>query len=167
NCGPPQCNQATVNLISGFESFRANIYTDATSNSEIGYGHLCQNAKCPGLGYSIPLSEADGKKLLASDMAVAEKCITEMMNDKVTLNMNEYGALVSWAFNVGCGGVQSSTLVKRLNNGENPTVVLPAELVKWVDGNNGQVIPGLVKRRDAEIALSKTATSDPGLPPKC
>jgi lysozyme len=90
-----------------------------------------------------------------------------MMNDKVTLNMNEYGALVSWAFNVGCGGAQSSTLVKRLNNGEKSTVVLPAELVKWVDGNNGQVIPGLVKRRDAEIALSKTATSDPGLPPKC
>jgi len=38
----------------------------------------------------------------------------------VTLNANQYGALCSWAFNEGCGNVGSSTLISRLNAGEDP-----------------------------------------------
>ncbi|KAG7293985.1 hypothetical protein NEMBOFW57_004046 [Staphylotrichum longicolle] len=59
-----------------------------------------------------------------------------------------------------------STLVKRLNNGENVNTVLSEELPKWVHGNSA-VLPGLVRRRNAEIALAKKATSDKALPVKC
>lgn len=89
-----------------------------------------------------------------------------MTNDKVTLNLNQYGALVSWAFNEGCGAAKSSTLIKRLNNGESPKTVLPQELPKWVYGN-GAVLPGLVRRRKAEVALSEEATTAKALPVKC
>jgi GH24 family phage-related lysozyme (muramidase) len=85
---------------------------------------------------------------------------------KATVNLNQYGALVSWSFNMGCGAAQSSTLVKRLNNGENVNKVLSEELPKWVHGN-GKVLPGLVRRRNAEIALAKKATDDKALPVKC
>jgi lysozyme len=97
---------------------------------------------------------------------VAEKCITAMTNDRVTLNLNQYGALVSWSFNEGCGAAESSTLIQRLNNGENPSTVLPEELPKWVYGGT-MVLPGLVRRRNAEVALSKEPTSDKALPVKC
>ena len=44
--------------------------TDATGHPTIGYGHLCSNSACSGIGYPIPLSEANGKKLLAKDLGV-------------------------------------------------------------------------------------------------
>lgn len=79
-----------------------------------------------------------------------------MLNKKAKLNLNQYGALVSLAFNVGCGAMKSSSLVRRLNNGEKVSTVYSNEFPKWVHGN-GKVLPGLVRRRKAEVALSKKA----------
>lgn len=81
----------------------------------------------------------------------------------MVLNANQYGAFVSWAFNVGCNNVASSTLLSRLNAGENPNTVAAEELPRW-NKSGGQVLPGLVRRRDAEVALCKTATSVKALP---
>ena len=85
---------------------------------------------------------------------------------EVTLNANQYGALVSWCFNIGVGGAQGSTLISRLNAGEEPNTVLPEELPKWNKGG-GEVLPGLVRRRAAEVELSQTATDDGALPVGC
>jgi len=161
DCSAPKSNKATVDLIAEFEGFRASVYTDPTGNPTVGYGHLCQKSKCSEVKYSIPLSTADGKKLLADDMGKFEKCITKMV--KATLNLNQYGALVSWAFNMGCGAAEDSSLVKRLNKGESVNTVLSDELPKWVHGG-GEVLPGLVRRRNAEIALAKTSGSGKALP---
>jgi len=136
--------------------------TDPTGNPTVGYGHLCQKSKCSEIKYDIPLSKADGKKLLADDMRKFEKCITEMITG-ATLSLNQYGALVSWSFNMGCGAAKSSTLVKRLNKGENVNTVLADELPEWVHGG-GEVLPGLVRRRKAEIALAKKSGSKQALP---
>ena len=162
-CNIPDVNPATINLITEFEGFRANIYTDPTGNPTVGIGHLCRDSRCSDVSYPIPLSEANGKKLLADDLGTYEECITMMTNSRVVLNLNEFGALVSWAFNMGCGAAKGSTLIKRLNAGEKPQTVLPQELPKWVNGN-GQVLPGLVRRRNAEVELARTATSSPALP---
>lgn len=89
-----------------------------------------------------------------------------MTNSKVKLNMNQYGALVSWSFNVGCGAAEGSQLIKRLNAGGKPNTVLAEELPKWRLGN-GEVLPGLVRRRKAEVALAKKANSVVALPHKC
>lgn len=86
-----------------------------------------------------------------------------MTAEKVTLNANEYGALVSWAFNVGNGAAEGSSLIKRLNKGEKASEVLPEELPKWKMGG-GKPLPGLVRRRKAEIKLSKKDTKDKALP---
>lgn len=165
-CVAPKSNQATVDLIAEFEGFVDHIYTDATGHPTVGYGHLCSDSKCSDVKYKIPLSTANGKALLADDMKKFEKCITAMLKSKAVLNLNQYGALVSWSFNMGCGAAQDSTLVKRLNNGENVNTVLSEELPKWVHAGSS-VLPGLVRRRNAEIALAKKATSDKALPVKC
>ena len=113
--------------------------------------------------YPIPLSEADGRRLLQSDLAVAQNCITLKTASSVVLNANQYGALVSWAFNIGCGAAGTSTLVSRLNSGGAPNTVCAEELPKWKYGG-GVELPGLVRRRAAEVALCRTATSTPALP---
>lgn len=156
---------------------------DTNGDQTVGYGHLCKRPNCAEVKYSIPLTVADGKKLLADDIAVRrfcpfstravligkqgfEQCVTGMCNDGVVLNANEYGAVVSWAFNVGCNAAKGSQLVRRLNAGQNPDNVLLEELIKWINDNNGP-LEGLRRRRKAEIALSQTATSQKALPVVC
>jgi GH24 family phage-related lysozyme (muramidase) len=65
---------------------------------------------------------------------------------------NQQAALVSWAFNVGLGAVEESTLRKRLAAGEAPSVVVPEELPKW-DKADGKTLEGLARRRAAEVRL--------------
>ncbi|KAK4211184.1 lysozyme-like domain-containing protein [Rhypophila decipiens] len=166
SCSAPRSNAATVNLIAEFEGFRASVYKDPSGNPTVGYGHLCTKSNCAEVKYPIPLSKANGKKLLADDMKPKEKCLKNMLKSKAVLNMNQYGALVSWAFNMGCAAAESSTLVKRLNKGENVNKVLSEELPKWVHAGD-KVLPGLVRRRNAEIALAKKKTTDKALPVKC
>ncbi|KAH6621506.1 lysozyme-like domain-containing protein [Chaetomium sp. MPI-SDFR-AT-0129] len=166
SCAAPASNSATVDLIAKSEGFRASIYTDATGHATVGYGHMCTKSKCAEVPYSIPLSTANGKKLLASDMRKFETCITNMLTSKAVLNLNQYGALVSWSFNVGCGAAEGSQLIKRLNAGETVNTVLADELPKWVHGG-GVVLPGLVTRRKNELALAKTSGSGAALPVKC
>ncbi|CAM1507566.1 Fc.00g072070.m01.CDS01 [Cosmosporella sp. VM-42] len=162
-CTGPNVNAATTALIESFEGFRPNVYNDPSGNPTVGYGHLCQKSNCAEVPYSIPLSKADGESLLRDDLKPAQQCITLDTNSKVVLNANQYGALVSWAFNVGCGNSGSSTLIKRLNNGENPNTVASEELPKW-NKSGGKVLPGLTRRRAAEVDQFKTATSVKALP---
>lgn len=70
-CTGPPVNQATVDLVASFEGFRGSVYTDATGHPTIGYGHLCQQSGCAEVPFPKPLSEADGKKLLAQDLGVS------------------------------------------------------------------------------------------------
>ncbi|KAI0809560.1 lysozyme-like domain-containing protein [Xylaria sp. FL0064] len=162
-CVGPAVNQATIDLIAEFEGFSATVYNDPTGNPTIGYGHLCQQSGCSEIPYAIPLSEADGKKLLADDVIPPQNCITQQTAEPVTLNANQYGALVSWAYNVGCGNSGSSSLIARLNNGEDPQTVIAEELPQW-NKSGGEVLPGLTRRRAAEVDLANTPTSDPALP---
>ena len=70
---------------------------------------------------------------------------------------------MSWAFNVGCGNSGSSSLISRLNAGEDPNTVAAEELPKW-KYSGGVELPGLVRRRAAEVELAQTPSSVGALP---
>ena len=77
---------------------------------------------------------------------------------------NQQAALISWAFNVGLGAVESSTLRKRLLAGEPGIIVVPQELPKW-NKASGAALVGLARRRAAEVALfTGAAPAPPHLP---
>jgi lysozyme len=162
-CVAPNVNTATLDLIKSFESFEPRPYLDQGGKPTIGYGHLCSSSSCSEIPYPIPLSESNGLALLQTDLKVARDCITLRTGSNVVLNANQYGAFVSWAFNAGCGNVQSSTLLRRLNAGESPNTVAAEELPKW-NKVNGATSNGLVRRRAAEVSLARTASSAPALP---
>jgi len=44
---------------------------DPTGHPTIGWGHLCKSSSCKEIGYKIPLSKADGEKLLNKDLLVS------------------------------------------------------------------------------------------------
>lgn len=66
------------------------------------------------------------------------------------MNAAQFSALVSFTFNLGCGNLKSSTLLKKLNR--NDVTGAAAEFAKW-NKNGGKVIPALTKRRAAERQL--------------
>jgi len=148
-------NQAGVNLIKEFEGWYPNFYTDPVGIKTIGYGHACHvwNCAVPLNGiYTPPLSLAQGDALLKSDLAAAgryEACVTSYATFS-GLTANQYSALVSFAFNLGCGNLQSSTLLKLVNAGN--TQGASEEFGKWIYAG-GVVLPGLVRRREAERVL--------------
>lgn len=59
-------------------------------------------------------------------------------------------AIADFAYNLGLGRLQASTLRRRLNEGDMEAA--KRELAKWVNGG-GRKLPGLVTRRAAEAAL--------------
>ena len=101
--------------------------------------------------YNPPLTQAQGEALLQSDLRNGgyESCVANSATYS-NLNANQYSALVSFTFNLGCGNLQSSTLLRLLNAGD--TAGAANEFPKWVYGG-GVVLPGLVRRREAERQL--------------
>lgn len=133
------------------EGWVARLYNDAAGYCTIGYGHLIKKARCNGTEPAefLPgISKARGTELLIEDMSGAQ--ITVSTAVKVPINDLQYSALTDFVFNVGAANFRASTLLKRLNAGQFDQV--PVQLRRWTMAG-GTVYPGLVKRREAEIAL--------------
>lgn len=109
---------------------------------------------------NLNLSEANGLFKTSQD------CITNDTGNNVVLNANQYGALVSWAFNVGCENSGFSALIERLNAGEDPTSVAADELPRW-NMIGDEVVPAFERRRAAEVDLFLAASSEDALPALC
>ena len=139
-----------IEKIKQWEGLRLTAYRDAGGVLTIGYGHTGDDVHA---GLKITQEQAD--KLLASDLFRFERAVDEGV--KVALTDNQFGALVSFTFNVGVGAFQSSTLLRKLNAGDYSAV--PGELARWnkitVDGKK-LVLNGLSNRRAAEAGLWAT-----------
>ncbi|KAJ3557188.1 hypothetical protein NP233_g11805 [Leucocoprinus birnbaumii] len=153
---PPDVNSATISLIKDFEGFVPKPTPDPIGLPTVGFGHLCKTKGCSEVKF--PLTEATATTLMKTDLKQFTSCLNKAIKPTVKLSDNQFGALASWTFNEGCGNMQSSSLIKRLNNGENPNIVAQEELPKWRLAG-GKVLQGLVRRRAAEIKLFKTPSS--------
>jgi len=86
--------------------------------------------------------------LLSFDLQRFEVGVARLFPLVLTQGQND--ALVSFAFNLGLGGVQRSTLRSKMLRGEIEEAA--DEFLKFTKGG-GKVLPGLVKRRNDERAL--------------
>lgn len=109
----------------------------------IGVGHTGPDVR-PGLRITLDQS----RKWFRQDIDRFEDLVERSV--KVPLSDNQFGALVSFAFNVGEGNFLRSTLLKKLNQGDYDSV--PSELNKWVYSKKKR-LQGLVNRRAQEGAL--------------
>jgi lysozyme len=134
---------AGLNMLKSFEGFSACKYQDPAGYWTIGYGHLIK----PGESFTC-ISEAEATQLLLNDVSSAEQCVRDYVH--VSLNGNQFSALVDFAYNLGCGSLASSTLLREVNAGNFGAVC--GQLERWVYAG-GQVLPGLVRRRQAECQL--------------
>jgi len=160
-------NAGGIEFVKAHEGFVAKPSPDPVGLPTVGYGHLCKKKGCAEVKYKFPLTKATASQLLNDDIPNYTGCLGKALNSgKVKLNDNQWAALTSWTFNVGCNNMLSPTLLKRLNKGDNPNTVASEELPKWRLGQGGKVLPGLVRRRKEEVALFKKASSKSAFP-KC
>jgi lysozyme len=145
--------QAAIDLAKRFEGFERRVrrgtvvtavpYICPAGFWTIGYGHLCQPDH-------QPITPEQGEVYLAQDLQVALAATLRHCPVLVTEPQNRLAAIVDFTFNLGAGRLQTSTLRRRVNQRNWPDAA--RELRRWVYGS-GRVLPGLIARRDAEIAL--------------
>lgn len=145
-------NDAGLAVIREFErgpngDYAAYKYRDPVGNWTIGWGHLIKR----GESFNEPMSRADADALLQEDLSDFEECVERKVD--VPLSDNQFGALVSFAFNLGCGNLGDSTLLKKLNNGDYDGAA--DEFQRWVYAG-GQKFNGLIRRRKMERELFVT-----------
>ena len=135
------------------EGCKLKAYQDSAGVWTIGIGTIqYENGSHVQPGDSITQDRAD--ELLAEE--VAKKCHgLDAAIAGVALNQNQYNALVSFAYNVGIGGLLGSTLLKKVKvNPSDPTI--RDSFMVWDKAHvNGQLVEvqGLKNRRQAEADL--------------
>jgi len=137
-----QISQEGLALIKKFEGCELEAYKCPASVWTIGYGHT----KDVKEGDKINKDEAN--YLLQEEMIEFESYIDDMV--EVELNQSQYDALCAWVYNLGPSNLGSSTLLKVLNEGKYEEV--PQQIKRW-NKANGEVLTGLIRRREAEALL--------------
>lgn len=136
-----------VDLICNFEGLRLKAYDDGVGVWTIGFG----TTKYPNgirvkKGDTCTLDQA--KAYMQNDLKAFERTVNDAVN--VSINQNQFDALVSLAYNIGATAFKKSTLVKRLNEGNYKAAANQFNV--WVNAG-GKRMQGLVNRRAAERAL--------------
>ena len=144
--------QAAIDLAKRFEGFERKVkhgieitagpYICPAGFWTIGYGHLC-DSKHP------PITEAEAEVYLACDLQTALAATLRYCPVLATEPEGRLTAIVDFTFNLGAGRLQTSTLRRRVN--QRDWTAACQELRRWVYGG-GKVLPGLVTRREAEVA---------------
>lgn len=136
-----------VNLISGFEDTRFKAYDDGVGVWTIGTGTtVYPNGVKVKQGDTCTPEQA--KAYFKHDLAKFEKTVNQSVT--VPLTQNQFDALVSLTYNIGSGAFKSSTLLKLLNKVDYQGAA--DQFLAWKKAG-GKVLPGLVRRREAERAL--------------
>jgi lysozyme len=88
-------------------------------------------------------------EILKHALITYEKAVDSFCRDDIS--QPQFDALVSFAYNLGTGALQKSTLIKKVN--ANPKdVTIADEFLKW-NKAGGRVLVGLTRRRQAEANL--------------
>lgn len=141
--GKKSISQNGLEFIGSFEGLRLTAYWDSYGQVwTIGYGHT------GGVRQGQTITKAQALSYLRSDCQTAANAVNNYV--KVSLNQNQFDALVSFTFNLGAGSLRSSSLLTYLNNGNYKAAA--NEFPKWCYAG-GQKLEGLVRRRNAEKAL--------------
>jgi len=134
---------AGMAMTKGFEGLRLTAYQDVAGVWTIGYGHTG-----PGILAGITISEADAEALLRADLQDAVNQVNKAV--KVPISQNQFDAMVDFCFNAGRGNFVQSTLLRKVNSGDFQGAA--AQFALWVHAG-GEIVAGLVRRRNAEAVL--------------
>lgn len=133
-------------LTEKFEGERFQSYWDGLGKVwTIGYGHT------KGVVAGMTSTHAQNVAWLMDDIASSVKNVNAHL--EVDVSQGLFDALVDFDFNLGDGNLNSSTLLKLVN--EDDLTAALEEFPKW-DHAGGKVVAGLLARRIAEQSEAKS-----------
>lgn len=132
-------------LAKRWEGLRLVAYKCPAGIWTIGYGHTG-----PEVVEGLVWTRQQAEEALQADMALAVSQALSLCPRLSNASTKRLAAIGDFVFNLGKGRLKASTLRRKINNDEWDAV--PGELRKWVWGG-GKKLPGLILRREAEIAL--------------
>lgn len=134
-----------LNLIKQFEGLVLKPYKAVPTETylTIGYGHYGSDVK-----EDVKITKEQAEQMLIKDTEKFEGIVNSLVT--VSLNQNQFDALVSFVYNVGSDNFKKSTLLKKLNSKD--YVEAGNEFSRW-NKSGGKVYAGLVKRRVSEMQL--------------
>ena len=138
-------------FIKSWEQKRLKLYTDATGNATIGYGHLVEPDHEEEFKNGITDSRANG--LFYEDwMNKAHIPMTSALT--VSLSQSEYDSWASLYFNIGEAGIAETRTLRYFNAGQKDQAAQ-----EWLGFSHGMVdgqsvtLSGLLARRQAEVNI--------------
>lgn len=131
-----------INLIKKFEGCKLNAYLDQAGVPTIGYGST------EGVRLSMTITQDEAEKMLKDHLDVVCHNVSGML--KVEVDQNQFDALCSFAYNLGCAALKRSTLLSLLNQGDFDGAA--EQFPKWCMAG-GVENAGLKRRRIAEQEL--------------
>ena len=138
-----------IKLIKHFEGVRKKPYICPAGYWTVGVGHLIsRDAKLPFEWFRI-LSPGEIDDLLRKDLRRFELGVLRMLGT-VQPSQSEFDALVSFSFNLGLGCFQRSTVRSAFIRGDKKR---SGEVLLKYRRAGGRILQGLVRRRQAELAL--------------
>ena len=136
-------------LIKKFEGYSDRPYKCPAGISTIGYG----NTYYPN-GVKVKITDKAITKEYADEILAhtADEFAADVLKlVKSKISVNQLNALTAFAYNVGMGNFQKSTLLKLVNVNPNDAMIAK-EFLKW-NKAAGKELKGLTNRRIAESAL--------------
>lgn len=150
-------------LIEQREGERLTVYRDSAGYLTVGVGHKLPASTTLKLGDTITQAQCD--TWLEQDLAWACHDVNDLVT--VPLNQDQFDALVSFVFNIGDHGFESSTLLALLNKGDYTGA--QAQFQRWhfvICNGVKTASPGLLNRRLGEAAQFGTVRVAPAPVPQ-
>jgi lysozyme len=138
---------AGMRMIGNFEGKVNHVYDDGFGYPTIGIGHLIK----PGESFPKTLTDEEVYALFKKDLVPFEKTVRNAV--KVVVTQQQFDALISLTFNIGEGAFLSSSVLRNLNKSNYKAAA--DSFLLW-NKAGGQVVPGLVSRREAEKSVFLT-----------
>ena len=136
-----------IEMICRFEGLQLYAYDDGVGVWSIGFGTIVYpSGTRVRKGDICTLEQA--KFYMSHDLKKFEHAVDLAV--KVSIDQNQFDALVSLTYNIGAGAFRNSTLLKKLNVGDYHGA--SAQFDVW-NKASGRVLQGLVNRRSVERTL--------------
>ena len=142
--------ELAAELCKRFEGFRSKPYLCPANVATIGYGSTYYADKRKVTLEDPPMTQEEANKLLMIELehtyllGVLRNCPI------LATDVKKCNAIVDFVYNLGIGRLQTSTLKRKINAQEWEQA--QEQLMLWTKGG-GKVLPGLLKRRQAECSL--------------
>jgi lysozyme len=138
---------AARRLAKTFEGKALRVYRCPAGFPTIGYGRLLSRDTKAALP-DLTITDEQADAMLEEDLLRFMASVLRLC--PVPHSEGQLAALIDFAFNLGSGNLQASTLRQKLLRGDYDGAA--DELLRWVMGG-GRKLQGLVRRRAAERAV--------------